>query len=98
LLGGLVALRDGRHQRFDEQALSRCHLGDARQRLRDGVVGQRRVAGHLARQLQRLGQTFACADQVVAQARGLAFGSVEDAAGEHHVGHARHAHQPRNAR
>ena len=41
-----VALRDGRHQRFHEIADARIALGDARQRLDDGEIGQRRIARH----------------------------------------------------
>ena len=41
-----VALSGGGHQRFHQIADARIAVGDARQRLDHGEIGQRRVAGH----------------------------------------------------
>jgi len=92
-----AALRDRGHQRFDEQAVAVRQVGDARQRLRDGVVRQRCVGGYPLGQRQRLGDTLALANEVVGDAEVLALVGIEDAAREHHVGHARNADQARNA-
>ena len=88
---------DGGHQRLGEQALVGRLLGDARQRVHHREVGQRRVAGDALGQLERLVAGLAVGDQVLRQAGALALLGVVDAAGQHHVGHARGADQPRDA-
>src|SRR6185369_1079494 len=98
LLGGGVALRDGRHERLDEQPLALWRLRDARQRLHHRVVGQRRIGRDAPCDLDAARQALAISHPVVREARGLALVGVEHAAGEHHVGHAREADEPRHAR
>src|ERR1700675_2278330 len=50
----LVALRHRRHQRFHQEAGLRIGLGDQRQRLQYGEIGQRRIARDLCGKFHRL--------------------------------------------
>jgi hypothetical protein len=77
--------------------LVRRLFGDARQGVHQRVVGQRGVLRHAARELQRLRQGLAGGDEVLRQADAFAFLRLVDAAGQHHVRHARGADQARDA-
>ena len=73
-------------------------VGNARQRLHHREVGQRRVAGDLAASSSALARPSPSATTYCDRPTLQAFVGVEDAAGEHHVGHAGHADQARDAR
>ena len=97
VLGFGRALRDGGHQRFGQEALVGRLLGDAGQGVHQRVIGQRRVFGDALGQLERLVESGARRHQVLRHADALAVLRIVDAAGEHHVRHARGADQARDA-
>ena len=85
-----------RHQRLGHEAARRIALGDARQHVHDGEIGQRRVAPRRARRSRCLGSSPAPSSTTMCDRPvGLAFLGRIGAAGEHHVHHARDADQPR---
>ena len=97
-LAAVVALRDRRHQRFDEQAVvlrhaRRCAAARASPRSWTAAHWRRsaRQARSPCRGPCRLGTRYC--EKPIARA----FFGVVDAAGQHHVGHARGADQARNA-
>src|ERR1700678_1460097 len=64
-LGLVVALGDRGHQRFHEIADARIAFGDARQRLDDGEIDQRRVARHRLGERKAFGEALAVLDQIL---------------------------------
>ena len=63
-------------------------LGDARQTVHQGVVGQGRVLRDALGELNRLGQRLASWHVVLRHANAHAFSGLVHPAGEHHVHHA----------
>ena len=69
--------------------------GDARQHVRDGEIGERRIAGDALGEFDRFGQAVAVIDEILRQPDRLAFFGIERAPGQHHVHHAGDADQRR---
>src|SRR5260370_75640 len=93
----LVALRNGRDQRCGEIAACRIGGGDGRERVSDGEMRQGGVARNLLGDLDSFGETRPGGNEIMREADRLTFLRVIDAAGEHHVHHARGADEARQA-
>ena len=72
-------------------------LGNARQSVHQCIVGQSCIGGNSLRQLQSFFQSSAGWNMILSQANALTVHCVVNTAGQHHVGHARHAYEFWNA-
>ena len=70
LLRFFLALRDRGGQRLGGEAGGRVAAGDARQHMRDGEIGERRIAGNPLREFERLGHAGADVDEILREPDG----------------------------